>query len=142
MKKKVLWVLISLTAVAVIVWAFFFPIQRLVAEIKYDEYRKFTSRYSLGITKNMIELTKFVNNKCFESFGDGNTKTITNDWLREYKNTNIVSSPSDYNNMLDSRLMFEQVNSNDTNTMKCSFKVNRPIVTTDEQETTDYIKKW
>ncbi len=39
MKKKVLWVLISLTAVAVIVWAFFFPIQRLVAEIKYDEYR-------------------------------------------------------------------------------------------------------
>lgn len=108
----------------------------------YNEYRKFTSRYSLGITKNMVELTKFVNNKCLESFGDGNTKTITNDWLREYKNTDIVSSPSDYNNMLDSRLMFEQVNSNNKNSMKCSFKVNRPIIITDEQAPTDYIKKW
>lgn len=39
MKKKVLWVLVSLAAVAVIVWAFFFPIQRMVTEKKYDNYR-------------------------------------------------------------------------------------------------------
>lgn len=110
----------------------------------YDKYRKFTSKYSLGIAGDATihELTQFINNTCVESFGNGNTKTIKKDWLREYKIADDVNAPSDYNNMLDSSLIFEQVNSNDTNTMKCSFKVNRPIVTTDEQETTDYIKKW
>jgi len=39
MKKKKLWVLIPLVVVAVIVWAFFFPIQKMVTTIKYDEYR-------------------------------------------------------------------------------------------------------
>lgn len=108
----------------------------------YDEYRKFTSRYSLGLSKFRKELVKFINNKCLESFGNGTDKSIKKDWLREYNIAKNVNAPSDYNNMLDSNLRFEQVNSNDTNTMKCSFKVNRPIVITDEQETTDYIKKW
>ena len=106
----------------------------------YDEYRKFTSRYSLGIIP--FEFVKFINNKCLESFGDGNAKTMKKDWLREYNISNNTNMPSNYNNMLDSNLMFEQVNSNDTNTMKCSFKVNRPTITTNEIESIDYVKKW
>lgn len=87
--------------------------------------------------------SKWLNESCASFFGDGKDKTIENDWLREYKITESNNtSVSNYNNMLDSDLSFEQHNINKENSMKCSFTVNRPVVTTETVERVDYAKKW
>lgn len=106
---------------------------------------------------NSVELTSFVssiyadditqfeteiNNKISEYFGTGKDKTIKKDWLREYSITKVINTETDYVNMLDSNLIFEQVNSNDNADLKCTLKVNRPNIVTDEYEPVEYVKKW
>jgi len=111
----------------------------------YEQYRKATNDYRFGFASEIRanrNIASFVNELCRTTFGSGDEKTIENDWLREYKITKETVAESDYNNMLDSKLIFEQVNNNVTNTMKCSFKVNRPTVTTNDADTVDYVKKW
>lgn len=93
---------------------------------------------------NSIVVENWINGVCGNFFGDGRNKTIEKDWLREYfiddsVTENIVSN---YDNMLDSSLQHEQVNINKENNLKCSFNINRPVITTDTPEVSDYVKKW
>lgn len=91
------------------------------------------------------DITRFeteINNKIAEYFGSGKDKTIKKDWLREYSITKVINTETDYVNMLDSNLIFEQVNSNDNADLKCTLKVNRPNIITDEYEPVEYVKKW
>lgn len=91
------------------------------------------------------DITKFeaeINSKISDYFGTGKDKTIKKDWLREYSITKVINTETDYVNMLDSNLIFEQVNSNNNAQLKCTLKVNRPNVITDEHESVDYVKKW
>lgn len=90
-----------------------------------------------------IEASNWINSICANFFGSGMDKTIEKDWLREYyitpSNTIAIAS---YDNMLDSTLRFEQHNINKENSLKCTFRINRPVVTTDTKEISDYAKKW
>ena len=89
------------------------------------------------------EGASWLNSICANFFGTGNDKTIANDWLHESKiNTDISEYSVSYDNMLDSSKVFEQHNINKENSLKCSFTVNRPVVTTEEITTSDYAKKW
>ena len=93
---------------------------------------------------NDFAAAAWLNSLCANYFGSGNNKTIENDWLREKPpGTNDASDYSiDYTNMLDSTKSFEQHNINKENSMKCTFTVHRPNVTTEESQTSDYAKKW
>ena len=93
---------------------------------------------------NDFTAASWINSLCANYFGSGNNKTIENDWLREKPPaTNDASDYSiDYTNMLDSTKSFEQHNINKENSMKCTFTVHRPNVTTEESQTPDYAKKW
>ena len=113
-------------------------------------------KYPLGNTKSQqflacnkilgnddYEGASWLNSICANFFGTGNDKTIANDWLHESKiNTDISEYSVSYDNMLDSSKVFEQHNINKENSLKCSFTVNRPVVTTEEITTSDYAKKW
>ena len=90
------------------------------------------------------EGASWLNSICANFFGNGNDKTIANDWLHESKINSDTSeyTAASYNNMLDSSKVFEQHNINKENSLKCSFTVNRPVVTTEEITTSDYAKKW
>ena len=124
-----------------------------------DEVRRFRKVYEQwrdGVTYGLSSVgsakvlgsdykaaSKWLNETCASFFGDGRDKTIEKDWLREYKITESNNaSVSNYDNMLDSSLTFEQHNINKENSMKCSFTVNRPVVTTETIERVDYAKKW
>ena len=87
---------------------------------------------------------KWLNDFCASYFGTGSDKTIERDWLNtrprtttvnEYSNTNTIS-------FLDTNKTFKQHNINKENSLKCSFTINRPVVTTKEKNSSDYIKKW
>lgn len=108
---------------------------------KIDGYSKIRADKMLG--DDFAVATKWLNDVCASYFGKGLDKTIELDWLREY-NLTIDSSSKvvNYDNMLDSALQFEQQNINKENLLKCSFTVNRPVVTTETVETADYAKKW
>lgn len=108
-------------------------------EINSVEITSFVSSiYADDITQFETE----INNKISEYFGTGKDKTIKKDWLREYSITKVINTETDYVNMLDSNLIFEQVNSNDNADLKCTLKVNRPNIITDEYEPVEYVKKW
>lgn len=122
---------------------------------RYDEVRRFRKVYdqprdlyslvasNTVLGKNYKAASKWINDTCASFFGDGRDKTIEKDWLREYKITESNNTTvSNYDNMLDSSLSFEQHNINKENLMKCSFTVNRPVVTTETVERVDYAKKW
>lgn len=108
----------------------------------YDKCVEASDRVEFSIAENLNEFQNYINELCISTFGDGRNKTIKNDWLRLYKISNDGQTEADYNNLLDSNLVFEQVNSNSNNNLKCSFVVNRPVIITDEQQNTDYVKKW
>ncbi len=109
----------------------------------FDEGIAMTSEAHGLMVRKPKEFTEYVINECIKIFGDGKSKTIENDWLRKYaKSTESTPVETDYSNMLDSSLMFEQTNNNEINNLKCTFKVTRPLVTTDTPESTDYVKKW
>lgn len=108
----------------------------------YDKCVEASDRVEFSIAENLNEFQNYINELCISTFGDGRNKTIKNDWLRLYKISNDSQTEADYNNLLDSNLVFEQVNSNSDNNLKCSFVVNRPVIITDEQQNTDYVKKW
>lgn len=108
----------------------------------YNECVEASDRAELSMVENLNEFQNYINELCISTFGDGRNKTIKNDWLRLYKISNDGQTEADYNNLLDSNLVFEQVNSNSDNNLKCSFVVNRPVIITDEQQNTDYVKKW
>jgi hypothetical protein len=109
----------------------------------FNEAIAATSEVYSTVALKTSEIAEYIVNECIKIFGDGKTKTIENDWLRKYsKTTESVSVETDYSNMLDSSLMFEQTNVNEINNQKCTFKVNRPTVITDTPETIDYVKKW
>lgn len=129
------------------------PYHYLVEEL--DEVRKFKKYYNKDVDgfsyigshkmlgSKLITASKWLNETCASFFGDGRDKTIEKHWLREYNITESNnSSVSNYDNMLDSSLTFEQHNINKENSMKCSFTVNRPVVTTETIERVDYAKKW
>lgn len=93
---------------------------------------------------NDFTAAAWLNSLCANYFGSGDNKTIENDWLREKPpatNDNTDYSV-DYSNMLVTTKIFEQHNINKENSMKCSFVVHRPNVTTEEVQTIDYAKKW
>ena len=93
---------------------------------------------------NDFTAAAWLNLLCANYFGSGDNKTIENDWLREKPpatNDNTDYSV-DYSNMLVTTKIFEQHNINKENSMKCSFVVHRPNVTTEEVQTIDYAKKW
>ena len=93
---------------------------------------------------NDFTAAAWLNSLCANYFGSGDNKTIENDWLREKPpatNDNTDYSV-DYSNMLITTKIFEQHNINKENSMKCSFVVHRPNVTTEEVQTIDYAKKW
>ena len=93
---------------------------------------------------NDFTAAAWLNSLCANYFGSGDSKTIENDWLREKPpatNDNTDYSV-DYSNMLVTTKIFEQHNINKENSMKCSFVVHRPNVTTEEVQTIDYAKKW
>lgn len=105
------------------------------------------SVYLKQIMKNdTIESANWLNSKCREFFGSGNDKTIEYDWLQEYNRTvdkSEYSSGSEKNvSMLNSELLFEQHNINKENSLKCSFRINRPVITTTERPAPEYVKKW
>lgn len=93
---------------------------------------------------NDFTAASWLNSLCANYFGSGNNKTIENDWLREKPpaTNDEVDYSIDYTNMLDTTKTFEQHNINKENSMKCSFTVHRPNVTTEEAQTSDYAKKW
>ena len=93
---------------------------------------------------NDLEAAAWVNSICANFFGNGNDKTIERDWLHETKMSENDTSEYDvsYDDMLDSSKAFEQHNINKENSLKCSFTVNRPVVTTEEITGSDYAKKW
>ena len=106
-----------------------------------DGYSKIRADKMLG--DDFAAATQWLNDVCAAYFGKGLDKTIELDWLREYNLTVDSSSKvTNYDNMLDSALQFEQQNINKENSLKCSFTVNRPVVTTETVETADYAKKW
>lgn len=105
------------------------------------------SVYLKQIMKNdTIESANQLNSKCRYFFGSGNDKTIEYDWLQEYNRTvdkSEYSSGSEKNvSMLNSELLFEQHNINKENSLKCSFRINRPVITTTERPAPEYVKKW
>lgn len=105
------------------------------------------SVYLKQIMKNdTIESANRLNSKCRVFFGSGNDKTIEYDWLQEYNRTvdkSEYSSGSEKNvSMLNSELLFEQHNINKENSLKCSFRINRPVITTTERPAPEYVKKW
>lgn len=105
------------------------------------------SVYLKQIMKNdTIESANQLNSKCRYFFGSGNDKTIEYDWLQEYNRTvdkSEYSSGSGKNvSMLNSELLFEQHNINKENSLKCSFRINRPVITTTERPAPEYVKKW
>ena len=108
----------------------------------YNEFIEDTDKVQFWWVDNIKNFKKYINEYCKTIFGGGESKTIKNDWLRLYKKSTDTQVEADYTNLLDSSLIFEQINSNDNNNLKCSFTVNRPVVITDDIETTDYIKKW
>ena len=95
---------------------------------------------------NNLTAAQWLNTICKKFFGDGLEKTIEKDWLR--KDSELITKDkidyvnSNYMNMLDSSKTFEQNNINKQNTLKCGFKVNRPVVTTEDSKTGDYVGKW
>lgn len=96
--------------------------------------------------QDLAKSENYINERCREFFGNGNDKTIEKDWLN---NNPITVSRDEYSSatgvqgsMLDSELIFEQYNINKENSLKCGFKINRPIVTTTERPNQDYAKKW
>lgn len=118
-------------------------------------FRKFLSTgYGGGQTTSIHKLmgdsdeeaTYWVNNICEMFFTAGDDKTIEKDWLREdidkITSVQAYTTNSNYDNMLDSNKVFEQHNINKENSFKCSFRVNRPVVTTEEIEHPDYAKQW
>lgn len=98
------------------------------------------------MTNDTNAAANWVNQKCKKFFGDGTNKTIEYDWLQEYNRTIDKSEYSRGSgkpgSMLNSELLFEQHNINKENSLKCSFKINRPIVTTTERPAPEYAKKW
>lgn len=90
----------------------------------------------------LTKVMKFINDSCKEIFGDGNSKTIKNDWLRPNKLNNNINNQLKDGSMLDSTKILEQRNVNTINKMKCIFKVNRPVVVTNEGHDMDYVRKW
>jgi hypothetical protein len=95
---------------------------------------------------NKAKAEQWINTICKRFFGDGIEKSIEKDWLR-YDDEIITKDKlnyvnSNYMNMLDSSKTFEQNNINKQNMLKCGFKVNRPVVTTEESKTGDYVGKW
>lgn len=126
---------------------------------KIDEYGfkavtdPFVTKTGLAYNKFMLgkeditDVTSYLNGVCAQFFGKGETKTIETDWLRDYRfdislDEYKMASKDNYKSMLNSELMFEQHNINKENSLKCSFEINRPVVTTTEKTNKDYIKKW
>ena len=86
---------------------------------------------------------EWINQQCAAFFGEGNEKTIASDWLRiTYKKTDEITNGSIITNLLDSSKVFEQHNINKENDLKCTFTINRPVVTSEERSASDYVKKW
>lgn len=109
----------------------------------YDsDYTHIYPAYMMG--NNDTLAAKWINDICAKFFGSGNDKTIENDWLREKISIqdDTEEYTVNYTNMLDTTKTFEQHNINKENSMKCTFVVNRPVVTTEDIETKDYAKKW
>lgn len=109
---------------------------------KYEYLAEVSCNAMLGEDANAA--AKWLNDFCASYFGTGSDKTIERDWLNtrprttavnEYSNTNTIS-------FLDTNKTFEQHNINKENSLKCSFTINRPVVTTEEKNSSDYIKKW
>ena len=105
------------------------------------------SAYLKQIMKNdTIESANWLNSKCRDFFGSGNDKTIEYDWLQEYNRTvdksEYSSGSGKPGSMLNSELLFEQHNINKENSLKCSFRINRPVITTTERPAPEYVKKW
>ncbi len=105
------------------------------------------SAYLKQIMKNdTIESANRLNSKCRDFFGSGNDKTIEYDWLQEYNRTvdksEYSSGSGKAGSMLNSELLFEQHNINKENSLKCSFRINRPVITTTERPAPEYAKKW
>ena len=98
------------------------------------------------MSSDVIASMNWLNDRCAKFFGNGNNKTIEYDWLQEY---NTTVDKSEYSNssgkpssMLNSELVFEQHNINKENSLRCGFKINRPVVTTTERNEQEYAKKW
>lgn len=94
-----------------------------------------------------LAAANWINTVCAQFFGDGNDKSIKTDWLRSDKEIFEKNSASNYSytdtsNMLDSTKTNEQHNINKENDLKCTFVINRPLVTTEEPEQIDYVRKW
>lgn len=94
-----------------------------------------------------LAAANWINTLCAQFFGDGNNKSIQTDWLRSDKEIFAKNSASNYSytdtsNMLDSTKTNEQHNINKENDLKCTFVINRPLVTTEEPEQIDYVRKW
>lgn len=127
-----------------------YKVRPLITEGEYESSSSTTERNSVELTSfvssiyadNITQFETEINNKIGEYFGTGKDKTIKKDWLREYSITKVINTETDYINMLDSNLVFEQVNSNDNADLKCTLKVNRPNIVTDEYEPVEYVKKW
>ena len=109
---------------------------------KYEYLAEVSCNAMLG--EDAGAAAKWLNDFCASYFGTGSDKTIEHDWLNtrprttavnEYSNTNTIS-------FLDTNKTFEQHNINKENSLKCSFTINRPVVTTEEKNSSDYIKKW
>lgn len=119
-----------------------------------DEFRKYflkTDDNSIPWTlcnnilgSNDFEGAAWINSICANFFGTGNDKTIEKDWLREKEKSDVdvIDYSASYDNMLDSEKVFEQHNINKENSIKIKFTINRPVVTTEENTTSDYAKRW
>ena len=127
-----------------------YKVRPIITKGEYESSSSTTERNSVELTSfvssiyadNITQFETEINNKIGEYFGTGKDKTIKKDWLREYSITKVINTETDYVNMLDSNLVFEQVNSNDNADLKCTLKVNRPNIVTDEYEPVEYVKKW
>lgn len=111
-----------------------------------NEYDKHVSEYRM-MGDNDEAAANWINKICASFFGDGNDKTIDNDWLRQDAELiteiqNTEQGQSDQYDMLDTNKIYEQNNINKENSLQCKFVVNRPVVTSEETGVSDYVKQW
>ena len=102
--------------------------------------------YKRILDSDALKGVNWLNSVCRKFFGTGDNKTIERDWLREYNvevdKTEYMESSKQKISMLDTEKIFEQHDINKENSLKCSFRINRPVVTTTERLEPDYAKKW
>lgn len=109
---------------------------------KYNSYQGYIDTNKMMGEDNLAAET-FINKLAQNFFGQGTEKTIDKDWLTEYNLTDLtISSQVNYDNLLDSSLVNEQINNNKNNNIKCKFSAPRPIVTTEEPSDIDYVSRW